>query len=56
MPVEKTVSSVRQVVAPVTTVLPPPVATPVDAVLNTVQDTAKTVDQTLDGLGLKHKP
>ncbi len=54
--VERTVSAARQVVAPVTTVLPPPVATPVDAVLNTVQETAKTVDQTLGGLGLQHKP
>ena len=57
-PVEQTVSAVREAAAPVTDALPAPVATVVDQVLDTVQQTAATVDQTLDpvtGL-LQRKP
>jgi hypothetical protein len=55
-PVEKTVETVRETVKPVLTVVPPPVASPVQAVLDQVQATGRTVDETLRGLGLQHKP
>ena len=57
-PVQQTVSAVREVAAPVTEALPAPVATVVNEVLDTVEQTAATVDQTLDpvtGL-LQRKP
>jgi hypothetical protein len=53
--VEKTVAAVREVVDPVVAALPSPVASPVAGVLDQVQRTAGTVDQTLNGV-LKHKP
>jgi hypothetical protein len=52
------VSAVRETAAPVTEALPAPVATVVGQVLDTVEQTAATVDQTLDpvtGL-LQRKP
>ena len=51
-------STVREAAAPVTAALPEPVATVVNQVLDTVEQTAATVDQTLDpvtGL-LQRKP
>ena len=45
---QQTVTAVREVAAPVTDALPAPVATVVDQVLDTVEQTAAAVDQTLE--------
>ena len=44
---EQTVATVREAASPVTGALPAPVQEPVEQVLDTVLETAATVDQTL---------